>query len=85
LVAIGVFGHGSDPVEESFSANGALEAVAAEGYRSGALRRGQVGSFLLGLSFFETEAFLKEHLGFLNYGEADLDRDRAEIDGILPR
>jgi hypothetical protein len=62
----------------------ALEAVAAEGYRSGALSRGQVGS-LLGLSFFETEAFLKEHLGFLKYDEADLDRDRAEIDRILPR
>src|SRR6266704_3377251 len=62
----------------------ALEAVAAEGYRSGALSQGQVGT-LLGLSFFETEAFLKEHLGFLKYDEADLDRDRVEIDRILPR
>jgi len=62
----------------------ALEAIAAEAYRSGALSRGQVGT-LLGLSFFATEAFLKEHLGFLNYDEADLNDDRAEIDRILPR
>jgi predicted HTH domain antitoxin len=62
----------------------AFEAVAAEGYRSGALSRGQVGT-LLCLSFHETEAFLKEHLGYLKYDEADLDRDRAEIDRILPR
>ena len=62
----------------------ALEAIAAEGYRSDALSRGQVGT-LLGLSFYETEAFLKEHLGFLKYDAGDLDRDRAEIDRILPR
>jgi len=62
----------------------ALEAIAAEGYRSDALSRGQVGT-LLGLSFYETETFLKEHLGFLKYDEGDLDRDRAEIDRILPR
>ena len=62
----------------------ALEAIGAEGYRSGALSRGQVAT-LLGLSFYETEAFPKEHLGFLKYDETDLDRDRAEIDRILPR
>jgi Uncharacterised protein family (UPF0175) len=38
----------------------ALEMFALEGYRSAALSRGQV-SELLGQSFFETEAFLKEH------------------------
>jgi hypothetical protein len=32
-----------------------------------------------------TKRFLKEHLGFLKYNEADLDRDRAEIDRTLPR
>lgn len=35
---------------------GALEAVAAEGYRDGTLSREQVGR-LLGFSFWETEAF----------------------------
>ena len=38
---------------------GALEAVALEGYRDGTLARDEVGH-LLGLSFWETEAFLKE-------------------------
>ena len=50
----------------------------------GVLSRGQVGT-LLGLSFDETEGFLKEHLGFLQYDESDLDRDRAGIDRSLPR
>ena len=36
-----------------------LEAVAVEGYRQGVLSRGQV-SELLDLSFYDTEAFLKE-------------------------
>lgn len=38
---------------------GALEAVALEGYRDGTLSREQVGR-VLGLSFWDTEAFLKE-------------------------
>jgi len=61
-----------------------LQAIAVEAYRSGALSRGQIGT-LLGLSFFETEVFLKKHLGFLKYDESDLDRDRTEINRILPQ
>ncbi len=38
----------------------ALERLALDGYRTGDLSRGQV-SELLGLSFWETEALLKEH------------------------
>ena len=38
----------------------ALIMLAVESYRSGELARGQVGE-LLGLSFSETEALLKEH------------------------
>ncbi len=38
----------------------ALEGFAVECYRKGELSRGQVGEFL-GLSFWETEMFLKEH------------------------
>jgi len=56
-----------------------LEAVAAEAYRSGALTRRQIGD-LLGLDFWATEAFLKEHLGYLPYDQNDLDEDRAAID-----
>jgi predicted HTH domain antitoxin len=47
----------------------ALEAIAVEGYRSGALSRGQVRR-ILGLSWHETEAFLKEREVFLAYDDA---------------
>jgi predicted HTH domain antitoxin len=60
----------------------ALEAIAVEGYRSGALTRGQVGR-LLGQSFWETEAFLKERQAYLPYDEADLEADRRAIDRAL--
>lgn len=53
----------------------ALEALAVEGYRSGALTRGQVGR-VLGLNFWETESFLKERAAFLHYSLEDLERDR---------
>src|SRR3954463_680520 len=54
---------------------GALEAVALEGYREGALSRDQVGR-LLGLSLWDTEAFLKERRAYLAYNEEDLEQDR---------
>ena len=50
---------------------GTLEAVALEGYRDGALTRDQVGR-LLGLSLWDTEAFLKERQAYLAYTEEDL-------------
>jgi predicted HTH domain antitoxin len=61
-----------------------LEAVAVEGYRSGALTRGQVQR-LLQLSWWETEAFLKERQAYLLYDEADLEQDRAALDRVLPK
>ena len=61
-----------------------LEAVAVEGYRSGVLTRGQIGN-LLGLSFWESEAFLKERQAYLPYGQSDLDQDRADLDRALSR
>ena len=42
------------------SSRRALQAVALDGYRAGDLSRGQV-SELLGLSYWETEALIKEH------------------------
>src|SRR3954463_5244798 len=60
-----------------------LEAVAVEAYRSGALSREQVGD-LLGISFWQTEAFLKEHQAYLDYGVKDLEEDRASLKRILP-
>lgn len=55
-----------DPIAKQLHLDGeqggrrALEILALDGYRSGELSRGQV-SELLGQSFHETEAFLKEH------------------------
>jgi predicted HTH domain antitoxin len=49
-----------------------LEAVAIEGYRQGVLSRGQV-SELLGLSFHDTEAFLKERDAYLLHSMEDVD------------
>jgi hypothetical protein len=60
----------------------ALEATALEGYRTQALTRGQVGR-LLGLNFWETEAFLKQNQAYLPYDESDLERDRQAIDQAL--
>ena len=53
---------------------GTLEALAVEGYRDGTLSREQVGT-ILGLSFGETEAFLKARHAYLAYDEEDLDKD----------
>ena len=52
----------------------ALEALAVEGYRSGDLSAGQVAE-LLGLSFWETEKFLKEREAYLHYSAEDLRKD----------
>ena len=61
---------------------GALEAIAVEGYRDGTLTRDQVGQ-LLGLSFWDTEAFLKRRQAFLQYTDEDLEQDRRDIDRVL--
>ena len=63
---------------------GTLEAVALEGYRDGALSRDQVGR-LLGLSFWDTEAFLKERQAYLAYTEEDLEQDRRDLDRARPQ
>lgn len=61
-----------------------LEAVAVEGYRSGALTHGHVQK-LLQLSWWETEAFLKERQAYLSYNEDDLEHDRAALDRVLAK
>ena len=60
-----------------------LEAIAVEGYRSGALTHEQVQR-LLNLSWWETEAFLKERQAYLHYDEADLEQDRAALNRVPP-
>ena len=60
---------------------GAIEAIAAEGYRDGTLSRDQV-SRLLGLSYWETEEFLKRRKAYLAYTEEDFENDRKDLDRI---
>jgi predicted HTH domain antitoxin len=68
----------------------ALEALAIEGYRSGALTHYQAGQ-LLGLSRFEFDRFLKDHNIYEHaYDIEDLDRDmealkRLEAKGSMLR
>jgi len=62
----------------------ALEAIALEGYRSGALTHRQVQR-MLNLSWWETETFLKERQAYLRYDEADLAHDRATLDRLLAK
>ncbi len=52
-----------------------LESLAVEGYRLHKLTRAQVGR-LLGLDFWQTEAFLKEREAYLDYSVEDLARER---------
>jgi uncharacterized protein RhaS with RHS repeats len=56
-----------------------LEATAAEAYRTRALTAHQVGQLLGHTSRWETEAFLNRVQTYLNYTEADLDRDLAAL------
>jgi predicted HTH domain antitoxin len=61
-----------------------MEDAAIEGYRAGRLSHRQVGE-MLGLDYWQTEAFLKEHRVPLNYSAADLEADNATLDKILAR
>jgi hypothetical protein len=63
-----------------------LEAIAVEGYRTGALTESQIRK-LLGLDTrFQVHALLKEHHVPLHYTSADIEDDlRAQRElGILP-
>jgi predicted HTH domain antitoxin len=61
----------------------ALEAVALEGYRSGRLGGGQVQN-LLGFSTpMQLHAFLKEHGVYLNYSNAELQKDIEVTDQLF--
>jgi len=65
----------------------ALEAIAVEGYRTGALTEAQVRRTLELDTRFQVHALLKEHHVPLRYSQADLEDDLSthrEL-GILPR
>ena len=59
-----------------------LEDAAIEGYRAGRLSQRQLGT-MLGLDYWQTEAFLQERGVPLNYSTADLEADNATLDTIL--
>ena len=55
----------------------ALEAIAAQGYRSGKLTHAEVQKVLGFTSRWETDSFLKQAGAYLDYTEADLEQDLA--------
>jgi predicted HTH domain antitoxin len=55
----------------------ALETIAVEGYRTGALTESQVRRLLGFETRFDVHALLKEHKVPLHYTEADLEEDLA--------
>lgn len=59
----------------------ALEAIALEGYRRVALTQGQVGE-MLGLSFWQTEEFLRAHGAFLHYDMEDFKKDLQALEQV---
>lgn len=61
-----------------------MEDAAVEGYRAGRLSQRQVGA-MLGLDYWQTEAFLNERGVPLNYSAADLASDNATLEKILTR
>ena len=60
-----------------------MQDAAIEGYRTGRLPHRQVGE-MLGLDYWQTEAFLAERGVPLNYSVADLEADRATFDKTEP-
>lgn len=61
----------------------ALEAVALEAYRSGALTLAQLRRILGFETRMEADAFLKQHGVYLEYSVEDLDRDRETLERAL--
>ena len=53
----------------------ALEALAAQGYRDGKLTHAEVQQMLGFNSRWDTDKFLKQAGAYLDYTEADLERD----------
>ncbi len=59
-----------------------LEDAAIEGYRAGRLSQRQVGA-MLGLDYWQTEAFLSRRSVPLNYTAADLAADSVALEKLL--
>ena len=62
-----------------------IETLAVEGYRTRALSATQVQRMLRFETRMEVDAFLKQHGVYLNYTEAELEKDLATIDQLRGR
>lgn len=62
----------------------ALEALALDAYRSGEITAAEVQRMLHMSSRWEVEAFLKRAHAYLDYTEADLERDIEAIRRVTP-
>lgn len=72
------FGNSAEVVGRSV-----LEFSALEGYRSGRLSHADVQAMLAFESWAETERFLRTGGVPVDYTEADLQADRASLDGFI--
>ena len=63
----------------------ALEALALEGYRSGALTLAQLRRMLEFETRMEADAFLKQHGVYLEYSVEDLEQDRETLKRALAK
>jgi predicted HTH domain antitoxin len=61
-----------------------LEMVALAGYQSGELTRGKVGE-LLGLSFYETEEFLKKNGAEIRLTMDEVQRSTDALERLIAR
>jgi hypothetical protein len=61
----------------------ALEALALEGYRSGALTESQVRRVLGFRSRMEVNSFLREHGMYYDYSPSEIDREIRTNEGLL--
>ena len=76
-------------LEASWGAGGlprkALEALASEAYRSGAITSAEVQRVLGLASRWEAESFLKRAQAYLDYTESDLEQDASAVRQISTR
>ncbi len=62
----------------------ALESLTLEAYRSGVITGAEVGRMLNLSSRLEVDEFLKKAGAYLDYTEADLERDIASLRQAIP-
>ena len=74
----------AESVGEAAFPRWALEALVLEGVREGLISLGEAGE-VLGLGYFQTEAFIKRKGAFPEMTAEDLERDHADLRDIVAR